>query len=84
MQIKFNTAFSDIIDTNWVHYLLSILAEEFQSRKHKYEEEAKKNTEKYANSSLDELEKVRKHIYIICVCVRVCVCVIHLFCFLSF
>ncbi|XP_050974370.1 uncharacterized protein LOC127170455 [Labeo rohita] len=35
----------------------SILAEEFQSSKHKYEEEAKKNTEKYANSSLDELEK---------------------------
>ncbi|XP_051564280.1 uncharacterized protein LOC127446948 isoform X3 [Myxocyprinus asiaticus] len=35
----------------------SILAEEFQSDKHKYEDEAKKSTERYANSSVDELEK---------------------------
>ncbi|ROJ73027.1 Ubiquitin-conjugating enzyme E2 11 [Anabarilius grahami] len=35
----------------------SILAEEFQSNKHKYEEEAKKSTKMYASSSLDDLEK---------------------------
>ncbi|XP_067223290.1 uncharacterized protein [Chanodichthys erythropterus] len=36
----------------------SILAEEFQSSKDKYEEEAKKNTEKYANTTMDDLEKL--------------------------
>ncbi|XP_051997687.1 uncharacterized protein LOC127654531 [Xyrauchen texanus] len=35
----------------------SILAEEFQLDKHKYEEEARKSTEQNANSSVDELEK---------------------------
>ncbi|KAG1926543.1 ubiquitin-conjugating enzyme [Pimephales promelas] len=37
----------------------SILAEEFQSNKHKYVEEAKKSTKMYASSSLDDLEKER-------------------------
>uniref|UniRef100_A0A8C1PZ65 UBC core domain-containing protein n=1 Tax=Cyprinus carpio TaxID=7962 RepID=A0A8C1PZ65_CYPCA len=36
----------------------SILAEEFQCNKQKYEEEAKKYTKMYANSSMDDLEKV--------------------------
>ncbi|XP_073711258.1 uncharacterized protein [Misgurnus anguillicaudatus] len=35
----------------------SILAEQFHSSKQKYEEEARKSTEKHANSSMDELEK---------------------------
>ncbi|KAI7809114.1 hypothetical protein IRJ41_026008, partial [Triplophysa rosa] len=35
----------------------SVLAEEFHSSKQKYEEEAKKSTEKHAKSSVDELEK---------------------------
>ncbi|XP_067226803.1 uncharacterized protein [Chanodichthys erythropterus] len=35
----------------------SILAEEFLSNRHKYEEEARKSTKMYASSSLDDLEK---------------------------